>query len=114
MLLQAAVRLLVPDAIPHEEPDEYLGEAGVSMLSRLKLILRRLAGQAVVLFGDLVTGARSRSEVVVTFLAVLELVRRHRVDASQEGLFAPIAITKPSAAPDGKGPAAVEPLEQVC
>lgn len=114
LLLQAAVRLLVPDAIPHEEPDEYLGGAGVSILSRLKLVLRRLAGQAVVFFGDLVTGARTRSEVVVTFLAVLELVRRHRVEANQEGLFAPIAITRASAAPTGKGPAAVEPMEQVC
>jgi chromatin segregation and condensation protein Rec8/ScpA/Scc1 (kleisin family) len=33
-------------------------------------------------------------EVVVTFLALLELVKRYRVSAMQEGLFSDIQIAK--------------------
>ena len=36
----------------------------------------------------------SRLEVVVTFLALLELVKRYRVAARQDGLFADIQIEK--------------------
>jgi segregation and condensation protein A len=112
MLLQAAMRLLAPIVAPPEEPDEYLGEAGVSIISRLKLVLRRLARETVVYFSDLIVGARSRSEVSVTFLAVLELVRRRRVQATQDGLFGPISLTKiaaTTAARDAEAAAAPEP-----
>ncbi|MHB0876470.1 MAG: segregation and condensation protein A [Anaerolineae bacterium] len=132
LLLQAAIRLLSPIITPPEEPDEYLGEAGVSIFSRLKLVLRRLAHQAVVFFADLISGARNRSEVAVTFLAVLELVRRGRVRATQTELFGPIAISAAAPdrtnapgrtrTPDREGattppdgpPPPVEQLEQVC
>lgn len=108
VLLQAAARLFSPVTEEAEDPDEYLGEASVSIFSRLKLVLRRLAREAVVYFGDLIAGARSRSEVAVTFLAVLELVRRRRVVAHQSQPFGPIAITKAGAVPAQSTSAAME------
>jgi segregation and condensation protein A len=36
----------------------------------------------------------SRLEIVVTFLALLELVKRYRVAARQDGLFTDIEIDK--------------------
>ena len=45
-------------------------------------------------FKDLLSGAGSRLEVVVTFLALLELVKRHRVNAVQELVFGEIQIEK--------------------
>ena len=36
----------------------------------------------------------TRLEVVVTFLALLELVKRYRVSASQDKLFSDIQITR--------------------
>jgi len=36
----------------------------------------------------------SRLEIVVTFLALLELVKRYRVEARQEGLFSDIEIDR--------------------
>ena len=45
-------------------------------------------------FRQMVEGAQSRIEVVVTFLALLELVKRYRVDARQEALFSDIQIER--------------------
>jgi segregation and condensation protein A len=36
--------------------------------------------------------SRSRLEIVVTFLAMLELIKRRMIDASQEQLFSEIEI----------------------
>jgi chromatin segregation and condensation protein Rec8/ScpA/Scc1 (kleisin family) len=40
----------------------------------------------------MVRDAKSRLEIVVTFLALLELVKRYRVAARQETLFSPIQV----------------------
>ena len=42
----------------------------------------------------MVASAKTRIEVVVTFLALLELVKRYRVDVHQEGLFSDIQIER--------------------
>ena len=43
-------------------------------------------------FITLITGARSRIEIVVTFLAMLELVKRHKINANQETNFGEITL----------------------
>jgi segregation and condensation protein A len=48
-------------------------------------------------FSHLLDEHPSRLEVVVTFLALLELVKRNMVDAQQEGLFSEISIMPASA-----------------
>ncbi|HMA38419.1 MAG TPA: ScpA family protein [Chloroflexia bacterium] len=82
--LQLALPLDEPPAIlPHEitldekvaELDTHLAAAG--------------PGGAVAVW-PLLVAARSRAEVVVTFMAVLELLRRHRVSAEQAGEFGEI------------------------
>jgi segregation and condensation protein A len=45
-------------------------------------------------FKELVGAANSRLEIVVTFLALLELVKRYRVSARQEGLFGEIQVER--------------------
>lgn len=45
-------------------------------------------------FRALVTDGASRLEIVVTFLAMLELIKRYRIDAHQEGLFSDIEINR--------------------
>ncbi len=51
-----------------------------------------LAARGRVIFEELLRAASSRLEVVVTFLAVLELWHQGRITVAQEGLFAPILI----------------------
>jgi segregation and condensation protein A len=48
-------------------------------------------------FRDLFTRGGSRLEVIVTFLALLELIRQRKVVAVQEGLFGEILIRRPVA-----------------
>ena len=55
-------------------------------------IRERLSGGRRVLFSDLFDSISSRDEVVVTFLAVLELVRLKKVLVLQESLFAEIEL----------------------
>jgi segregation and condensation protein A len=51
------------------------------------------------LFSSLTGGERKRSEVVVTLLAVLELVRQGRIRTQQTELFGDIVIERQAAAP---------------
>jgi segregation and condensation protein A len=43
-------------------------------------------------FQAMLASARSRMEVVVTFLAVLELIKRHKIEARQDQLFGDILL----------------------
>jgi segregation and condensation protein A len=45
-------------------------------------------------FSKMVAEAKTRIEIAVTFLALLELVKRYRVNVHQEGLFSDIQIEK--------------------
>ena len=64
----------------------------ITIREKIALITDLLRRQRHSSFKSLLTSRRSRLEVVVTFLALLELVKRHLVYASQEKLFGEIAI----------------------
>lgn len=110
--LLLAIRRLLPAAGDDGGLDS-LGAPLISLASKVKLILRRILERGEVVLGDLIGLAHSRSEVVATFLAALELVRRGRVSARQDGLFGPITLVKATRQQPAQqeGP---ESLEQVC
>ncbi|OGK98996.1 MAG: hypothetical protein A3E31_07775 [Candidatus Rokubacteria bacterium RIFCSPHIGHO2_12_FULL_73_22] len=64
-------------------------------------ILALLRDTWSLLFSSLTGGERRRSEIVVTLLAVLELVRLGRIRAQQTELFGEIVIERQTAAPTG-------------
>ena len=66
----------------------------VTIRRKIALIVKALSEKAKVNFGDLIEGERVRLHVVVTFLAMLELVRRYRVAARQESLFGEIELER--------------------
>ena len=55
-------------------------------------IRQRLKERKQVLFRELFSDASGRLELVVTFIAVLELMKRLRIKARQEGAFGEIWI----------------------
>ncbi len=69
---------------------------------KIEHLLRLLAGAASVRFSELFAGVTSRSEVVATFLALLELIRLKQLVAVQEKAFGEIEIQR---APASAGPA---------
>ncbi len=78
----------------------YMGEAlnaviptsRVTIREKITLITERLRRHNSISFRSLVNHENSRLEIVVTFLAMLELIKRHLVRVSQEGLFGDISL----------------------
>jgi segregation and condensation protein A len=64
---------------------------------KIETILHRVAGGARVRFSDLFGAIASRVEIVVTFLALLELIRLKQIRATQASSFDEIEITAPPA-----------------
>ena len=63
-----------------------------SVSEKIDIILQRVANSARLRFSDLFGNAVSRVEVVVTFLALLELIRLKQVRAFQKNMFEEIEI----------------------
>ena len=74
-----------------QEVQEILGER-FSVSEKIDMILRRIGAGAPLRFSDLFGQAVSRVEVVVTFLALLELIRLKQVRAFQKNIFEEIEI----------------------
>jgi segregation and condensation protein A len=83
-----------------------------SVSEKIELLMRTISDQASLRFSALFEGAANRSEVVVTFLALLELIRLKQVIAVQSEAFAEIEICRaPVAAEASVAPAAVAPQD---
>jgi segregation and condensation protein A len=74
-----------------QDVQEIFGER-FSVSEKIDTILRRVATGVPIRFSDLFGAAVSRLEVVVTFLALLELIRLKQVRAIQKNIFAEIEI----------------------
>ncbi len=65
----------------------------VTIRDQIRLIARTLQnGGGSASFQDMLVNARTRMEIVVTFLAVLELVKRGKIEARQELVFGQIQL----------------------
>ena len=74
---------------------------------KIEQLMRLLSDRARLKFSELFEGVTSRSEVVCTFLALLELIRLKQLTAVQPEAFGEIEICRAAAAP---APAATEPV----
>ncbi|MEA3351634.1 MAG: segregation/condensation protein A [Chloroflexota bacterium] len=64
----------------------------VTIREKISHIVQILRKRARTTFDQLLTTKQSRLDIVVTFLAMLELVKRHFVQAQQETLFGEISL----------------------
>lgn len=71
-----------------------IGLPKVTIRDKINLITRTLREVQSASFRGLLGDKPTRVEVVVTFLALLELVKRYHVDARQEGLFGEIVFER--------------------
>jgi segregation and condensation protein A len=88
-LLTALRRVL--DRLPKDEFHEVTLEK-ITVREKMTLLLDRLYTHGRVLFESLFSDARTRMEVVVTFLAMLELVKMRAIRILQESAQGPIVI----------------------
>jgi len=91
-LLEAARRTLalMPDKAPLGTVVAPPKVTNRDQIRRLAQCLRAAAGR--ISLHQVLSAAASRMEIVVTFLAVLELIKRQRIEARQERLFGDIEL----------------------
>ncbi|HWQ92427.1 MAG TPA: segregation/condensation protein A [Clostridia bacterium] len=65
-----------------------------SVSEKIEFVMRTISERPQVRFSELFANAESRLEVVVTFLAVLELVRLKQITAVQSETFGEIEVTR--------------------
>ncbi len=68
----------------------------VTVEEQSALILTRLQGQKMILFQDLMRELKEKIEIIVTFIALLDLVKNGKVEVAQSSVFDDIRI-KPRA-----------------
>jgi segregation and condensation protein A len=84
----------------------------LSVRERMSSILARLTSDGFTEFSALFTVAEGRMGVVVSFLAVLELMKESLIELTQAEPFAPIHVKAATRIEDGQVPAAEEPLAE--
>jgi segregation and condensation protein A len=94
----------VLDAMPGPPVGEVVAPITVTREQQTALIEAHLARKKRVRFREILSSATTRIEIIVTFVALLELIRLDRVKVQQEQLFGPIFIERRS--PDELAPAA--------
>ena len=79
--------------LPEEAAHEVFAER-ISMSDKISFILDTLSTEDNISFYDLLKGGRSRPEVIVTFLAILELIKLKMIKIHQAAACGPILVYK--------------------
>lgn len=90
-LLAAALERLATIAEPEPPPAEVVPRE-VTIAMQLAMLRTALAAHGRVVLQQLLAACGSRTEVTVTVLAMLELVRRRHATVQQDELFGPILV----------------------
>jgi len=90
-LAAAARRALAPVPIPQVQTD-HVAPIRVSVRDAIETVLALLPSNGTVTFRDLTAGSSERLEIVVRFLAVLELFKQGVVDLEQPTSFAALVV----------------------
>lgn len=76
---------------------EVVARPTITIREKIRLVADALKAKSLVRFRELVKTAPSRMHMVITFLAILELVRRYRISAQQDALFGDIELRRDEA-----------------
>ena len=76
-----------------EEMEEKIVSDVISLERRIVQIQRSVEERATTVFSDITANAKDKSEVVVSFLALLELVKQQIIIAKQSGVFDDIELS---------------------
>jgi segregation and condensation protein A len=92
--LMAAAESIFAEEADKQALGTVISAPRITIREKIFLIAERLGNNPRATFSSLLGQKPSRLEVVVTFLALLELIKRYRVAARQAGLFFDIEIEK--------------------
>jgi segregation and condensation protein A len=114
-LLVTALDGLARIALPPEPPQETVPRT-ITMAERAEVIRAAIRGVGTVVLQELLRGVRDRVVVAITFLAMLELMKRREIVVTQDEPWGPIVVRAPT--PEERGGAgeapagAHEPLDE--
>ena len=89
-----AVSAILKRVAQREGESREIFEDKWSVSEKIEMLVKRITEKSRVKFSELFEGATSRTEVVVTFLAMLELIRMKQIICVQPDHFAEIEIIK--------------------
>ena len=69
-------------------------EENYTVSDKIDLIMKLMASDVPLKFTELFASAASRTEIVVTFLALLELIRLKQLRSTQDGAFGEIELRR--------------------
>jgi segregation and condensation protein A len=90
--LITAAQVVLDDASRMPSINGVVGPPRITIREKITLITNLLHRTKHASFRSLINAHNNRLEIVVTFLAVLELIKRRLVEVSQDGLFGDITI----------------------
>jgi segregation and condensation protein A len=100
--LLAAFKRILERTVEVEERLHVVGADTVKIDERIERILGMLCDAAEVRFEELFDGDMRKIVVVVTFMAILELVKMQQISFRQEESFGPIFVVRRQAPADGE------------
>jgi segregation and condensation protein A len=92
-LYTAAVRVITREDL-RTPLREVVAAPKVTIREKIRLVADALKARSLVRFRELIKTVPGRLHMVITFLAVLELVRRYRISAQQDALFGDIELRR--------------------
>jgi segregation and condensation protein A len=113
-ILGAALAHLATITAPPETPPEIVPRT-ITLAERAAIIREAIRGAGSVVLQELLRGVRDRVVVTVTFLAMLELMKRREIVVTQDEPWGPIvarATTPEERAAAGGSPDPDEPLDE--
>jgi len=93
--LLSAMQAVLARVETKEESLDVVRPRQITIEDQMGKLRRRLDRGRPFLFADMLADPRDRTEVAVTLLALLELIKRREAQAQQSHLFGPIAVTTP-------------------
>ncbi len=88
-ILQTVASLKALDNLPKAKVKE-----AISIQEKISHLQRKLSSQVETKLSDLLKDAKNKSEVIITFLALLELIKQRMFSVEQDELFTDITITQ--------------------
>lgn len=109
ILRDTFARMLKDIQVSTEKPREIIFPARVSIKDKIQHIVTVLSQRAQFRFRDILETAASKADIVVSFMALLELVKQRSCHVSQNTLFDEIVISRsPASASDPRGSTLIE------
>ena len=79
---------------PEEQPQGVVERRDVTVEEKVELLTEQIQGHSTVSFRAFISQCRSRVEVIVSFMAVLELIKSLELRAEQDVVFGDISLVK--------------------